>query len=137
MKILNIFLLLILPLQKTRSLINFVFIWIWVRFFHCMLFCLHCIIKICWYMCSATIINNFNINWLNRNCLKSWRVTYLNIICEHCFVAYTSKYVKQLNLRYAVLFEFCNDTAIVKIFIKLNFDLSCNTFASTITVQNE
>ena len=39
-----------------------------------MLFWFHCTYQICWY--TATVIDDFDINWPDWNYLKSWWVTY-------------------------------------------------------------
>lgn len=53
--------------QNSPSYILFLF-----KFFHCMLYNLHCIFQICRY--NFTLIDNFDItDWI---WLKSWRMTY-------------------------------------------------------------
>ena len=72
------FLLKILPPQKiVPSKSCFLFEYECSFFFYCMLFCLHCIIQICLY--TATMLDNFDKKSSDRNCLKSWWVTYLKI----------------------------------------------------------
>ena len=69
------FLLKFLPPQKVVPIKSFFFLNM-SFVFRCMLFCLHCIIQVCFY--AATEIDIFDINWSARNSLKRWRVTYLD-----------------------------------------------------------
>ena len=51
---------------------------------------------ICWY--TVTLIDNFDINWSARICLKSWRVTYLKEEKD------TGQYAKVANMQHASFF---------------------------------
>ena len=69
-----------------------------------MLFWFHCTYQICWY--TATVIDDFDINWPDWNYLKSWWVTYNYNPIPELNTSFLRLYVNESDLVFIPAFWF-------------------------------